>query len=93
MQAWDSALESNRAQAIGDIVNALVEPAPTPVLLVEFSHPDITYLTRRYELEPHFIGRMLGWFVESVVLEALRRFEKGWAPRVFVGICRNVEKR
>ena len=59
---------------------------------VSFKNPDIDYLTRRNEVEPRFIGRMLRIFGEPVVLESLRRFEKGWSEAVFVGICRNVER-
>jgi hypothetical protein len=59
---------------------------------VTFSNPDINYLTRRYEVEAKFIGRMLRIFGEAVVLESLRRFEKGWTQAVFFGCCRNVEK-
>jgi hypothetical protein len=63
-----------------------------PMQRVTFSNPDIHYLTRRYEVEAKFIGRMLRIFGEAVVLESLRRFEKGWSEAVFVGIARNVEK-
>jgi len=88
LNAWDSAFEPHQ---IGDVLDTLVDIPPS-VLRVSFSNPDIDYLTRTRGLEPRFVGRMLGWFGEEVVLEALRRFEKGWTTAVFVGICRNVEK-
>jgi hypothetical protein len=90
--AWDSALESSEPQALGDVLDALELEAPAPRSLVKFSNPDIDYLTRTRGLQASFVGRMLGWFGEPVVLETLRRFEKGWTESVFVGIARNVER-
>lgn len=86
--AWDSALEPH---PLGAVIDHLVDTPPSQQRVV-FSDPDINYLTRRYELEPRFVGRMLRIFGESVVREALRRFQKGWTTAVFVGICRNVER-
>jgi hypothetical protein len=90
--AWDSALESTDPEPIGDIVSALAKDIPPSLQRVQFSNPDIDCLTRCYELEPRFIGRMLRIFGESITLETLRRFEKGWTESVFVGIARNVER-
>jgi hypothetical protein len=91
--AWDSALERTEPRSLGDVLDALELEASAPrSLVVKFANPDIAYLTRTRELQAKFIGRMLGWFGESVVLEALRRFEKGWTEAVFVGICRQVER-
>jgi len=91
VKAWDSAFESTEPEPIGDIVSALAKDSPRSLPRVSFSNPDIDYLTRTRGLEPRFVGRMLGWFGEEVVLETLRRFEKGWTTAVFVGICRRVE--
>jgi hypothetical protein len=85
---FDVELESHKA---GAVIDQLLDTPPS-LPRVHFSNPDIDYLTRTRGLEPRFVGRMLGWFGEEVVLEALRRFEKGWTESVFVGICRNVEK-
>jgi hypothetical protein len=91
--AWDSALERTEPRSLGDVLDALELEVPSPrSLVVKFANPDIAYLTRTRELQAKFTGRMLGWFGEPVVLEALRRFEKGWTEAVFVGICRQVER-
>lgn len=82
---------TSEPQAIGEVVDALLSGVP-PMQRVVFSNPDIDYLTRCYELDPKFIGRMLRIFGEEVVLESLRRFRKGWTEPVFVGICRKVER-
>ena len=57
-----------------------------------FKNPDLSYLAGRSRLKPSFLRRMVGWFGEPTVLEALRRYDPTWAEAYFVGVCRNVEK-
>lgn len=78
--------------SLGEVVVALVGEAPPSKPRVAFANPDIDYLTRRNEREPRFVGRMLRIFGETVVLEALRRDDK-FPDKVFLGICRNVERQ
>lgn len=60
---------------------------------ITFSNPDVQYLWGRTGFDHRFIGRMLGWFGQTVVLEALRvAVEDGIAQEnVFVGMCRRLE--
>ena len=57
-------------------------------------HPDLDYLRRKVGFGHRFIGRMLAWFGEPVVLEALRLavLDEIAKERVFVGICRRLER-
>ena len=92
--AWDSAFEPTREpQPLGEVLSALVA-AHAPGVSEPFisNNTDVQYLGTKSGLPPRFIRQMVGWFKEPVVLEALRRFEKGWTTAVFVGICRNVER-
>jgi len=92
--AWDGALEPTREpHPLGDVLQPLLD-AIAPGVSEPFisKNTDVQYLGAKSGLPPRFIRQMVGWFKEPIVLEALRRFEKGWTTAVFVGICRNVEK-
>ena len=77
---------------IGGVLDTLVSQGPPSMQPGFFVNPDIDYLTRTRGLEPRFVGRMLAWFGEPVVVESLRRFENGWSCAIFVGVARNVER-
>jgi len=66
--------------------------AKTPGVSEPFisKNPDVQYLGTKSGLPPAFLRRMVGWFKEPVVLEALRRTRPGWGADLFVGICRQV---
>lgn len=84
---------TSEPQAIGDVVSTLVGGLASGDSQPFFSkNPDVQYLAAKSGLQPAFVRRMLGWFGDAVVLEALRRFSKDWAEPVFVGICRKVER-
>jgi hypothetical protein len=71
--------------------------APKERKEARLANPDIQYMTAKYGLEPKFIARALRSFGEPVVLESLRRWERGWmfekdrARAVFWRICQAVE--
>jgi len=88
---------------LGFVIREIVEetkPKPaTKERVVKFANSDIQYLTAKYELEPKFVARALRSFGEPVVLESLRRWDRGWqfrddkdwAQAVFWRICQAVE--
>ena len=91
--AWDSAFEYTEPRSIGSVLPDLLAAASAPGSSEPFisKNPDVQYLGTKSGLPPAFIRRMVGWFKEPVVLEALRRTRPGWGADLFVGICRQVE--
>jgi hypothetical protein len=80
-------------EQVGGLVAALLQD-PTRMRHVEsFRDPDLNYLTCRAGLEANYVAYCLRVFGRSVVIESLRRTEPGWSPRIFWGICRNVERQ
>jgi len=86
---------------LGFVIKEIVEetkPKPaTKERVVKFHNPDIQYMTAKYGLEPKFVARAIRSFGEPVVVETLRRWERGWqykedqARAVFWRICQAVE--
>ena len=89
-----------QVEEVGIVIEKIIQDHDNPkpsAKKAKHSNPDIQYMTTKYGFEPKFIARALRSFGEPVVMESLRRWERGWqykedqARAVFWKICQAVK--